>query len=530
MKWNISDLLDCLQEETVNIQPCAEASADRIKELTMKKIHSETKPKRRGLPALLKIAMAAAIITSLAIPVMAATGFRLTDWLEGLNKSDIQEWQEHYESWENTEGFWQIGLTARDLTREGMTLFVREAQDSPVTGSLTIHGGYWLEQWNGEAFVEMTPAGEIEVGADREIKDGDSFELSVNWAEAYGQLESGRYRLGKDFTYTYSDGKTAQLIDWAEFRIFNEDMTPYIEQCKDALDELMNRESSHISFNHYMYTIDKKAMDEQLDYEIWRSGDDHLLIRSMVDYGENTSGRWGEMLLDNRVGIDIRSWVNDDVMQGAENWKYDDLLSPELNQFGVWHFWLKPNDSKVGEIWVEENTIGLLCADYPEPETAVYTERIFRFDEAGKLVSGELWYLPEPNCAQEEKRINCEMTVHDTSAGDIARSIDAQNVGGPDSFSWAQEREEAMEKRGAVITSGFNNTTPVTIENGYDAFMHGFNDYEVVADTHHDAKVSYDAAADMWKVEYMWAGGNIHATVYMNGQGVTQMTVMEDYE
>ena len=34
----------------------------------------------------------------------------------------------------------------------------------------------------------------------------------------------------------------------------------------------------------------------------------------------------------------------------------------------------------------------------------------------------------------------------------------------------------------------------------------------------------------MWKVEYMWANGNIHATIYMNGDGITQLVVMEDYE
>ena len=189
-----------------------------------------------------------------------------------------------------------------------------------------------------------------------------------------------------------------------------------------------------------------------------------------------------------------------------------------------------PTDSNVGEIWVEENTITLTCAEYPEPDLASYTEYVFRFDEAGNLVEGELWRMPEPNCPQEEKWISCRMTVHDTSAEDITRAIEAQKVGTPEPFSWAQEKEDAMEKRGAVITSGFNNTIPVTIESGYDAYMHGFGDYDVPGETHHTSKVSYDADADMWKVEYMWANGNIHATIYMNGSGITQLVVMEDYE
>lgn len=529
MELNIPDLLDGLQDESVPIHPCTQSSAARIKELTMKKIHKYEKPRGRGLSFVTKVLVAAIIITTLAIPVMAATGFQLTDWLEGLNKSDYKEWKTHYESWEKTEGFWQVSMTARDLTREGMTLSVREAQDTPVTGKLEIHDGYWLEHWNGEAFEKMTAASEAKAGENREIKDGDKFEIAVNWASAYGQLESGRYRLGKEFTYTYSDGKTAKLTEWAEFRIFNEDMTPYIRECKDTLDELLNREYSHISLEQFAYGENQDDLTERFINEFWRSGDNYMMIRTVQNLRENMGGSFGDLLLGDE-GYYISTWPDDDVMQGAQRWEYDNLLSAELNSFDLWHFWLMPTDSNVGEIWVEENTITLTCAEYPEPDLASYTEYVFRFDEAGNLVEGELWRMPEPNCPQEEKWISCRMTVHDTSAEDITRAIEAQKVGTPEPFSWAQEKEDAMEKRGAVITSGFNNTIPVTIESGYDAYMHGFGDYDVPGETHHTSKVSYDADADMWKVEYMWANGNIHATIYMNGSGITQLVVMEDYE
>lgn len=529
MELNIPDLLDGLQDESVPIQPCTQSSGERIKELTMKKIHKYEKPRGRGLPFVTKVLVAAIIITTLAIPVMAATGFQLTDWLEGLNKSDYKEWKTHYESWEKTEGFWQVSMTARDLNREGMTLYIREAQDSPVTGKLEIHDGYWLEQWNGSVFEKMTAASDTKAGENREVKDGDKFEVAVNWEAAYGSLESGRYRLGKEFTYTYTDGTTCVLTEWAEFRIFNEDMTPYIEQCKNALDELLNRENSHILLDTYSYAVTPTEATDLFSFEIWRNRDNSFMTWSFQDYRENRSGCWGELLLG-KEAYHINSWVDDNIMQGAETWKYDNLLSAELNSFDLWHFWLMPTDSNVGEIWVEENTITLTCAEYPEPDLASYTEYVFRFDEAGNLVEGELWRMPEPNCPQEEKWISCRMTVHDTSAEDITRAIEAQKVGTPEPFSWAQEKEDAMEKRGAVITSGFNNTIPVTIESGYDAYMHGFGDYDVPGETHHTSKVSYDADADMWKVEYMWANGNIHATIYMNGSGITQLVVMEDYE
>lgn len=527
MELNIPDLLDGLQEETVSIQPCSDASADRIKELTMKKVHKYEKPKKRSLSFVSRLLIAAMLIAALAIPVMAATGFRLTDWLEGLGKSNLSEWKTHYESWENTEGFWQMGLTSRDVTREGMTLCIQEFQDSPVTGKLEILDNWWLEQWNGEEFEKMTAAVPVTPLERREIRDEDSYEVAVNWANAYGQLESGRYRLGREFIYTYSDGRTVRLTDWAEFRIFNEDMTPYIEQCKAALDELLNRKNSHISLDTYGYASPNEVTD-LFSYEIWRNGDDYFLTRSMEDYRENRTGRWGELLLGN-VGININSWVNDAILQGADDWEYDHLLAPDLNSFDLWHFYLSANDSQVGEIWVEEDTIVLLCAETSGSEVVRYSEHIFRFDDAGRLVGGELWYLPYPGCTEEEKWISCSMIAYDTSADEIARVIAAQNVGEPFLFSWEQEKQEQLKKSG-VKTTGFHNTSPVTIGNGYDAFMHGFGDYDVVADTHHTSRVSYDASADMWKVEYMWANGDIHATIYMNGQGITQLTVIEPYE
>lgn len=84
MEFNISDLLDDLREVPVDIHPQTGASATRIKELTMKKIHSETKMRHRTLSAFSKIFIAAAVLASLVIPVMAATGFHFSDWLEGM--------------------------------------------------------------------------------------------------------------------------------------------------------------------------------------------------------------------------------------------------------------------------------------------------------------------------------------------------------------------------------------------------------------------------------------------------------------
>lgn len=529
MEFNICDLLDDLPEVAVDIQPNTGASANRIKELTMKKIHSEKKRPRRGLSTLSKVLVAAAILASLALPVMAATGFHFTDWLEGLAKESTKAYEVRYNSWEETEGFWQVSLTAKDLTREGMTLVCREVQDSPVTGALTIHGGYRLEHWNGEAFAEMTTAGEIIVEESREIKDGDSFELAVNWKDAYGQLESGRYRLYKTFTYTYSDGRTVDLTDWAEFRIFNEDMTPFIRQCKDAMEDLLQKDS-HIEFTIYEYGQSREEVIGRYTWEIWHSGENYLSRRRMDNYVENMGGDWGDLLQGDEA-YEILSWVGDDVMQGADQWEYDDLLSKDLNQFDIWNFYMTIDESRVGEIWAEDNTIVVLeRLSEVNSVGEEYQELTYRFDDAGDLIGGEINYLAEPWCEESEKRLNSVMVVRDTSPADIAKVIAAQNVEELDSFSWAEEREEHLSAATGVKTSGFNNTAPVTMESGYDAFMRAFNDYDVVAGTHHASHVAYDPDADMWRVEFWWANGDVNAVIYLDGDGITRMTVMGPYE
>ncbi len=530
MEYNISDLLDSLQEETVSIQLCSSASAKRIRAKTMQKIHAGKKG-RRGLQTLLKIAVAAAVIVTLALPVMAATGFRFTDWLEGLEKKDIAEEMQHYTSWENTEGFWQVGLLPEKVTPEGMTLNIREVQDSPVSGSLVIHGGYWLEKWNGEAFEVMTPSAAAQVEESREIQDGTRFETEINWTEAYGRLDSGRYRLGKDFSYTYSDGRTVELQDWAEFRIFNGEMAPYIAQCVDAMEALRKQDSYHVFWTVNSFSLDMEVM-ERFDFETWKSGEDYLLRNGFQEFymecedgqiREAREGAFGEFLRGGE-GFTIHKWNSCEILDGVESWEYDYLLSEELNRFTVWASSLKIQEANVGEIWVEENQIGLISTYYPSENQVNHEEVIFTFDEAGKITRVECYKLPQLYCSQEEKIPTGTLTVQDSTAAEIEAVLDAQNVGTPDTFSWAEEKQQEGK------TSGFVNTTPVTIETGYDAFMRALNDYDVVAKTHHASRVSYDAEAEMWKVDFWWAYGNVHGIVYLNSQGITQLTILEPYE
>ena len=94
----------------------------------MKKIHSETKPRHHTLSACTKILIAAAILASLSIPVMAATGFQFTDWLDGMFSkgkdydTDIMIGSQS-KNWEHAG--WVFNLQAEDATAEGVTSILR---------------------------------------------------------------------------------------------------------------------------------------------------------------------------------------------------------------------------------------------------------------------------------------------------------------------------------------------------------------------------------------------------------------------
>ena len=168
MEFNISDLLDGFEEESVEIQPCTQASWRHIEELVMKNIHTENKPSRRRKPGIAKLILVAAIIVAMCGTVYAGnmairfwyddtensgvyfgetyytrgvleyplepvqikeTAMRfLADrvnqcnywWLEGNTLTGLQHFTPHkFESLEITENFFDMEFVLPDIVREG---------------------------------------------------------------------------------------------------------------------------------------------------------------------------------------------------------------------------------------------------------------------------------------------------------------------------------------------------------------------------------------------------------------------------
>lgn len=522
MEFNISDLLDDLREVPVDIHPKSGASATRIKELTMKKIHSETKPRHRTLSAFSKILIAAAVLATLAVPVMAATGFQFTDWLEGMFSqsrdydTDLQIGSQS-KNWEHAG--WVFNLQAEDATAEGVTIFVEEWANGEHSGSLTTDESYLIEKWNGEGYELLPePTKPIPAGENIRIEAGSRNTWTVNWADTYGVLDPGSYRLCKNFVYTNEVGQQETLLYHVKFRIFPEEMGPYIEACRAAVEEVHNRDSYHLTVSQDGGTIYTGEAYDQFLSKYWKSGEDFLTERQYWKNDGTLVAHDGYLMRGGR-GYKL-TWNGDNVLSGVSGWEEIDWLD-ESNR-DMWDFQLEIFDSNVGEVYVEENTTYLLngSLDYDGKED--YRLQSFTTDTDGKLISAQKLWLE--NKEDRDSDQYCKVEIHDTNADEIAKVIAAQAVDKPVAFNWAEEQAAHPAGAEGVKTDGFVNTTPqgtVTLENVVSIARK-----ECTLEWQNTAVVYYDETAGMWKVELGFSQDHtLCQTVYLDNQGITRLMV-----
>ncbi len=270
MEYRISELLDCLGEVDLDIRPDTDASADRVKELTMEKIHKyqkrESRRGFRGLGALAKTAVIAAVLISLALPVMAATGFSFTDWLKE-NPKKTGEYDTDLslgsagKAWELSG--WTVELTPEAISDTGLTVncthWTNEAAPA-LTGTLAADESYWLEKWTGEDYQKLpAPQTAVPAGKTLQVQKDATVRWTVNWEKTYGALEDGTYRLGKNFVYTSDDGKTETVPMYVKFRVYKQDMASAVKQCRDMLEALRNQDSYHLLHTSYTQTWDEQS-------------------------------------------------------------------------------------------------------------------------------------------------------------------------------------------------------------------------------------------------------------------------------
>lgn len=521
MEFNISDLLDDLKDVEIDIQPDTRASARRIKELTMKKIHSEQQSRRRGLSTFTKIVLAAAVIAALAVPVAAAAGFHFTDWLDGLlSRSGDYDSSLVIGSASNN---WEISgylveLSAENASAEGLTLTCKEWGSGEKQGTLTADDGFWLERWDGSTYLAVFPETEPASGQTKTIGPNQTVTWQISWVGSYGALESGGYRLGKTLTYTDTSGETQAAEVYAKFRIFTEDMESYVKSCKTAVEKLRTQDSYHLTervFNRSQDDYDYYAA------AYWKNGDDFLKeIQYCLEDGTLVK-HVGYLLRDGK-GYKL-TWNGGDPLSDLASWEAVDYLN-ETNR-ELWTSAAEVYDAQVGEVYAEGDTISVLLGtsrDRTDTDKAYYSKKTYTFDADGNLLSVRYAGIPSPEEFDEEE-IRTTIEVHDTSAAEIAGLIAAQNVDEPISFSW--QEEQAMYPAGTegVKTEGFANTAAqtVTVQNVVDIAQK-----ECTLEWQDTAVVSYDESAQVWKVALGFSEDDtVGQSVYLSSRGITLLVV-----
>lgn len=549
MEFKISDLLDDLQEVNVDILPYTSASEDRIKELTMEKIqkHGKYEGKRRGMGFVGKLLIAAALIAALALPVMAAGGFRFSDWLDGmLDKKPHWKYEDFDNSllygggsttWETSN--WLITTSAEDAQATGLTFVCDEWGNEEALGTLAASEGYWLEKWDGSGYVPME--GKYESENSLPVEDNAVTQWAIHWESVYGTLESGSYRLGKIFTYTNPDGETEETTRYVKFRIFTEEMDPYITQYETAFEALYAQESYHMTYITY------DDHDEDYEYyvkEIWKSGDDYLMDRRYIHEDGSVMKRYGAMLR-NGVGYSLQ-WSGDSVTSQVAQWENADYMAPD--NFDSWHTWLAFIDSLVGEMYVDGNTLRFYEYHDFIDETGMtqeemdaltkeyitwnhdYQEYAYTFDESGNITAMTVTAMLSLDPETADPFVKRSVEIHNTDPREIAKVIQAQNVSGVNTFSWTDDQETYAE---AAITGGFRNTDQAPIDSAQDAIARAKKEAVVTENPKYREDYDYnmnqawyDESAGMWKVQFQNSqDDDFWFLVYLDTDGVTRMTV-----
>ena len=549
MEWNISDLLDGLQEVPVDILPYTTASESRIRELTMAKIQKQgiSRKHRSGVGVISKALIAAVLVTTLVISVMAATVTQFEDWIVGLEEPKTGQYSQ-YDSelllgsesyyWE-VSGWW-IHIRSVDPSATGTTIDCMEYGDYEKTGSLTMDGAWWLEQWTGSGYepIDVTiPAGEL-----FQIEPQSKYRWQVDWSDTHGAIPSGSYRLGIPFTYTAEDGTAEELKFYAKFRIFSEEMAGYIQKCNDALEARYKQE-----ILHYQETRYPTHSDLEYDYytnETWKYGNDYLEVTSYFYEDGRLYDRRGKLLRDGR-GYTLH-WM-DEACEITAQWHRAKYVEDSDVTYG---FYLRGEmyTPVLGEIWDDGNTIyAVSYTDFIDESLLTeedlrsieendpywnynYDEQVYTFDDSGNLTGYEHIRQTARSAEESERTTAYKFEVFDTDPKEIRKMIDKQNVSTPGPFDWTEDQELYGE---IAVTEGFQNTTVRKITCADEAIDRAWNEADITkhpdyreGDEYNMAQVCYDETADVWKVGLYFSQDYFKKIfVYLSGDGITLMTV-----
>ena len=541
MEYRITDLLDELPEVPVDIHPCTAASENRIKELTMQKISNDPRRRPRSCGIIRKILIVAAILTAMAVPVLAATGMLFTDWTPGIENDKGKDFDNSAVFgagsmvWEASN--WAVRISAEDVTPTGLSLICEELGTPEKSGSLTASDGFWLEQWNGSAYIPMD--GSVSSDSSSPIGPGAVTTRQLSWEETYGVLPHGSYRLGQNFTFTNTGGETRELTFYAKFRIFHTEMEPYIQKYQAALDQLCRQESSHLILTNYNTSpgLPTFVYDYYIE-EIWKNGRDYLIQNRYYDSEGLLYHIRGHMFRDG-VGYSL-SWASEGTDAPVISWETADYIDEDYLE--GWDLMYNLIESTLVEVYDNGDTVtyveyfdSISAEDLDLPPEDIspyidhdYTQRVCTFDESGNIRRVEVARRPSMDPENADIVVSFILEAADTSPDELSQIIQSQDLTEVSTFSWAEDRSlysDCAYTEGFVNQEALDDLTVVNIIDLARAELDPKRDKDFRdGSLYNMVSVYRDESEGMWKLVFRFSqSDDVTQTVYMNSKGQTVM-------
>ena len=410
MELNITDLLDDLQDISPDIHTKAVACEQRVKELTLMKIHREnnTVQRKPGRIAV-RAALIAAVLACLSVTVLAVVGEYIPQWLENHTEETIGYDNDLYigsasKNW-GIEG-WQMELKAENATPIGLTMVCAEWGGEAHSGVLTTDDSYWLEIWNGSGYEiylpEKTPSA---LGDEATIQKNAIHSWAIGWEECYGALAPGHYRLGKNFEHISDSGHSQNLVGYVKFRVLDENMADSYAQYETAVKELSDQSAWHLTYQVFPENPDGY---ESYAMEIWRSGENYLQNLSYLDENGTVLKQEGTAL---QGGVGYRLNWND----GATVWCKIDS-SVDENTFYLWQTFSCMSPTGIDEIKKTGDTI--VYIESADSLAESNWETAVTFTNAGQILDIKQYSIHGDN-----NTLYSVLAVHDTDPEQIAQTI-----------------------------------------------------------------------------------------------------------
>ena len=468
-------------------------------------------------------------------PLLVAAIIALTALLVGCGVMVVQrmlnwtpEMEEYLTSYNEETG---PGAVARDWYIEDVDISLSIDQPetsvlpiSAVTwapdavGTLEVGSEYWIEKWNGTTYHEIhTIDGNPWIVPVQTLDCNGEFSWTADYAQSYGQLEPGHYRLGMMISLIPTTGERTEMGCYAKFQIYTNDIKPYVDSYVKAFNELLNGDTFHIRVRKY-YGEETSAANQYTMSEIWKAGQDYF--EHWATYYLDDTFRWdGGSLLRNGKGYDLSFGT------GAPD------TQPETVR-NVWY--LEPYNYTlcISEFDYFSRNVDAVTAD---GDTVIFIkDKEYRNDVFFGSRQVMVEYAPSGRIAKlsymvKETKQSIEVEVLEDSPEEIRAWIDSIDVTSPRSFSYAKEMEALANLPYEKIESGFRNTSPTSNLSRDDVLEIAKTestraDYNVYS-------ISYDPESKMWKVEFeiSWDSG-YYEVIYISNTGLPQMVATRPYQ